>query len=177
MANEMAHYAADCWDAEILNSYGWIECVGCADRSAYDLTVHSVRTGRALVVREALETPVTYEKTVATLDKKTMGPKFKKAAKIVEDAVAGLNDTRLSSVERDLEQKGSSDIQGADGLSYTLTPDFISISRKTFKESSTWVTCHKSKGLKRSACRSRIYAQCHRALLRYWPNPLFRPRA
>lgn len=40
MANEMAHYAADCWDAEMETSYGWIECVGCADRSAYDLTVH-----------------------------------------------------------------------------------------------------------------------------------------
>jgi glycyl-tRNA synthetase len=34
MANEMAHYAADCWDAELFTSYGWIECVGCADRSA-----------------------------------------------------------------------------------------------------------------------------------------------
>lgn len=35
MANEMAHYAADCWDAELHTSSGWIECVGCADRSAY----------------------------------------------------------------------------------------------------------------------------------------------
>jgi len=23
MANEMAHYAADCWDAELFTSYGW----------------------------------------------------------------------------------------------------------------------------------------------------------
>ncbi|KAI0431090.1 glycyl-tRNA synthetase 1 [Xylaria sp. FL1042] len=52
--NEMAHYAYDCWDAELLTSYGWIECVGCADRSAYDLTVHSKFTGTPLVVREAL---------------------------------------------------------------------------------------------------------------------------
>lgn len=43
LANEMAHYAADCWDAEIESSYGWIECVGIADRSAYDLRAHSVR--------------------------------------------------------------------------------------------------------------------------------------
>lgn len=43
LANEMAHYAADCWDAEIECSYGWIECVGIADRSAYDLRAHSVR--------------------------------------------------------------------------------------------------------------------------------------
>lgn len=42
LANEMAHYAADCWDAEIECSYGWIECVGIADRSAYDLCAHSV---------------------------------------------------------------------------------------------------------------------------------------
>ena len=40
----MAHYAADCWDAEIECSYGWIECVGIADRSAYDLHAHTVRT-------------------------------------------------------------------------------------------------------------------------------------
>jgi glycyl-tRNA synthetase len=38
MANEMAHYATDCWDDELLTSYGWIECVSCADRSAYNLT-------------------------------------------------------------------------------------------------------------------------------------------
>jgi glycyl-tRNA synthetase len=44
MTNEMAHYACDCWDAEIESSFGWIECVGCADRSAYDLTVHSKKT-------------------------------------------------------------------------------------------------------------------------------------
>ena len=42
LPNEMAHYAADCWDAEIECSYGWIECVGIADRSAYDLKAHSV---------------------------------------------------------------------------------------------------------------------------------------
>ena len=32
MGNEIAHYACDCWDAELLTSYGWVECVGCADR-------------------------------------------------------------------------------------------------------------------------------------------------
>ena len=40
-SNEMAHYANDCWDAEIETSYGWIEVAGHADRSAYDLTKHS----------------------------------------------------------------------------------------------------------------------------------------
>lgn len=37
---EMAHYASDCWDAEIETSGGWIEVVGHANRSAYDLSCH-----------------------------------------------------------------------------------------------------------------------------------------
>lgn len=57
MNNEMAHYACDCWDAEILTSYGWIECVGCADRSAYDLTQHTKATGVKLVAEKKLDEP------------------------------------------------------------------------------------------------------------------------
>jgi glycyl-tRNA synthetase len=48
MLNEMAHYASDCWDAEIKCSYGWIECVGNADRACYDLTVHSKASGKTM---------------------------------------------------------------------------------------------------------------------------------
>eukprot|EP00977_Amphora_coffeiformis_P021978 scaffold10141_cov146-Amphora_coffeaeformis.AAC.3 len=33
LATEMAHYASDCWDLEIQSSYGWVECVGHADRA------------------------------------------------------------------------------------------------------------------------------------------------
>ena len=40
--NEMAHYAAYCWDVEIECSYGWLEFVGLADRSAYHLKVQKV---------------------------------------------------------------------------------------------------------------------------------------
>ena len=35
----------DCWDAEILTSYGWVECVGNADRACYDLRQHYKATG------------------------------------------------------------------------------------------------------------------------------------
>ena len=57
LENEVAHYACDCWDAEVLTGYGWIECVGCADRSAYDLTIHVEKTGAPLVVKEVLPEP------------------------------------------------------------------------------------------------------------------------
>src|SRR5690606_12220608 len=41
-SDEMAHYAADCWDAEVLlDRLGWIELVGVADRTDYDLKAHT----------------------------------------------------------------------------------------------------------------------------------------
>ncbi len=45
LSGEMAHYACDCWDTELLCSYGWVECVGLADRSAFDLTAHTSGSG------------------------------------------------------------------------------------------------------------------------------------
>ena len=91
MANEMAHYAADCWDAELFTSYGWIECVGCADRSAYDLTVHSDRAGRRLVVKEPFKSPNVRKEWDMDVDEKWLGPKFRKDAKKIEDAVARIS--------------------------------------------------------------------------------------
>ncbi|OUM59943.1 hypothetical protein PIROE2DRAFT_54824 [Piromyces sp. E2] len=84
MANEMAHYACDCWDAEILNSYGWIECVGCADRSAFDLTVHQKKTGEKLVVQEALPEPIIRDRWVIEINKPKFGPAFKKNVRFVQ---------------------------------------------------------------------------------------------
>lgn len=40
----MAHYANDCWDAEVETSYGWIEIAGHSDRSAFDLERHAKKT-------------------------------------------------------------------------------------------------------------------------------------
>ena len=88
MPNEVAHYATDRWDAALLTSYAWIECVGCADRSACDLTVHSNKTGEQLVVREILEGPKIWEEWDMGIDKRWLGLKFRNDAKKREDAVA-----------------------------------------------------------------------------------------
>nr|CAD7427239.1 unnamed protein product [Timema monikensis] len=69
MSNEMAHYACDCWDAEMLTSYGWIECVGCADRSAFDLTQHTKATGVRLAAEKKLQEPKVIEVTVKNYQK------------------------------------------------------------------------------------------------------------
>jgi glycyl-tRNA synthetase (class II) len=36
---------------------GWVECVGCADRSAFDLTQHSKATGVRLAAEKKLPEP------------------------------------------------------------------------------------------------------------------------
>ena len=83
MANEMAHYASDCWDAEIQSSYGWVECVGCADRACFDLSQHSAVTGERLVARERLATPVSVNVRKLEIDRATIGKTFKADAKAI----------------------------------------------------------------------------------------------
>lgn len=78
---EMAHYASDCWDAEIHCTYGWIECVGHADRSAYDLKVHSEKSKTDLTAQTAYDPPRMEEVVDLTLNNGLIGKAFKDGAK------------------------------------------------------------------------------------------------
>lgn len=91
LPNEMAHYASDCWDAEIRSSYGWVECVGCADRAAYDLSMHSKTTGERLVAREKLPEPRQMTSRKLQVNKKEIGIAFKKDAKAIVDALEAMS--------------------------------------------------------------------------------------
>ncbi len=135
MANEMAHYAADCWDAEIHTSYGWIECVGCADRSAYDLTVHAKKTGKSMVVRQNLDVPVEITKNVVALNKKVFGPHFKKDARAIEEVINSWDDAKLGELAKELAEKQSLEVTIADGQTFQVTADLITIKSQTTKES------------------------------------------
>lgn len=104
MANEMAHYATDCWDAEIHNSTGWTECVGCADRAAYDLSVHTARTGHPLVVRQALKEPIVTEKDVPEFNKKNFGKTFARDSAALQKVIADMNEEQLSKLKGELAQ-------------------------------------------------------------------------
>lgn len=91
LANEMAHYASDCWDAEIQSSYGWVECVGCADRAAFDLSMHSQSTGERLVARERLATPERVEVRRLEINRKEIGVAFRKDAKSIVEHLESLS--------------------------------------------------------------------------------------
>lgn len=134
MSNEMAHYTSDCWDAEIQNSYGWPERVGCPDRVAYDLCVHSKRTGQTLIVREALKEPIVEEREVAEWNKKAFGQKFRDDAGKVQSAVEV-----LLVLEDHLKQARIEGVvvKGQDGQGWRISTEAIIIESKVFKQSST----------------------------------------
>lgn len=106
MANEMAHYASDCWDCELQSSYGWVECVGCADRSAYDLSVHSARTNQKLVVREALEEPIVVNEFEVDIDKKKFGPRYRRDAGKVEQWLLNRTQCEREDLAAELAKNG-----------------------------------------------------------------------
>jgi glycyl-tRNA synthetase len=66
---EMAHYASDCWDAEIETSYGWIEVAGHADRTCYDLSAHSRISGVEMCASRSLKKPELKKFIKANLNK------------------------------------------------------------------------------------------------------------
>ena len=66
---EMAHYASDCWDAEIETSYGWIEVAGHADRHCFDLTQHTKFSGVELSASRLLPQPVMKKVIKASMNK------------------------------------------------------------------------------------------------------------
>lgn len=106
LPNEMAHYAVDCWDAEALTSHEWIECVGCADRSAYDLKQHTKSSGIQLTVERRLAAPkmVTTNEIVPT--KEFVMKLSSKKSKQVKKALATLNQTQQNALLEEANQNG-----------------------------------------------------------------------
>ncbi|XP_063988643.1 glycine--tRNA ligase [Diachasmimorpha longicaudata] len=128
MSNEMAHYACDCWDAECLTSYGWIECVGCADRSAYDLTQHTKATGVKLVAEKKLPAPKVVDVVEAAPNRGAIGKTFRKEAKAVLEALDALDKEGIDGLEKGLED-GSYRLTLADGSEAEIKKEMVVVKR------------------------------------------------
>ncbi|VAH47436.1 unnamed protein product [Triticum turgidum subsp. durum] len=135
LPNEMAHYAADCWDAEIECSYGWIECVGIADRSAYDLRAHSDKSGVPLEAHEKFAEPREVEKLVITPSKKELGLAFKGSQKMVLEALEAMGETEALGMKAALESKGDVEFKVCTlGKDVTIKRNMVSINMEKKKE-------------------------------------------
>lgn len=131
MGNEMAHYACDCWDAECLTSYGWIECVGCADRSAYDLNQHSNATGVRLAAEKKLPEPKTVDVTEAVPNKQALGKAFKKDAKAITDLLAKLSVEEIEQMDTELTASDSFKLHLNSDVTVTLNREMLSVRKST----------------------------------------------
>ncbi|MUV89373.1 glycine--tRNA ligase [Halapricum sp. CBA1109] len=94
LAGELAHYAADCWDAEAEVDGDWIELAGFAYRGDYDLSKHADHSGEEFTVFKQYDDPVTVERATVDPDMSALGPEFGGAAADVAAALESL-------VERD----------------------------------------------------------------------------
>ncbi len=94
--DEMAHYAADCWDAEALLSYGWTEITGIADRGCWDLSRHAEYSGADLTHFKRFDEPREMEVDKVRAKHKALGPEFKGKAK---DIAAAMEDMTPADVK------------------------------------------------------------------------------
>lgn len=84
--NELAHYATECWDAELFSErFGWIECVGIADRSAYDLNAHIESSGTDMYAYRKFDKPKKVEVRKIVPNMGVLGPLFKDKAGKIKD--------------------------------------------------------------------------------------------
>lgn len=137
LKTEMAHYAADCWDMEIHMSYGWIECVGHADRACYDLEQHSQRTGVPMQASVRLPEPVTVTRTSAIPNKRLLGPKFKNDQKVVMAALEALEGDKLDKFRSAVESAaGEGTITADSGAEFVISKDLVTFEteQKTIHE-------------------------------------------
>uniref|UniRef100_A0A146P442 Glycine--tRNA ligase n=1 Tax=Fundulus heteroclitus TaxID=8078 RepID=A0A146P442_FUNHE len=128
MDNEMAHYACDCWDAEAKTSYGWIEIVGCADRSCYDLQCHARATKVPLVAEKPLKEPKTVNVVQFEPNKGAIGKAYKKDAKLAMEYLAVCDECFITEQEQLLNENGEFTIE-TDGKTFKLTKDMVGVKR------------------------------------------------
>jgi len=88
----MAHYAQDCWDAEVETSYGWIEVAGHSDRSCFDLSRHAEKTKVELNAARPLKEPKLVKSLLMLTDKQKVGKTFKKDSKPICEFIENLKE-------------------------------------------------------------------------------------
>ncbi|MDK2890497.1 MAG: glycyl-tRNA synthetase [Methanoculleus sp.] len=89
LTDERAHYAVDCWDAEVYSGrFGWVEIVGIADRTNYDLRSHAGHSGTSMTVFIPYEEPKRVVKRRIVADMGVLGPRYRGKAKAIADALA-----------------------------------------------------------------------------------------
>jgi glycyl-tRNA synthetase len=126
--DEMAHYAEDCWDAEIqmiINEReSWIECVGIANRSCFDLEQHMEATGQDLRAFRLFDEPVEQEVERVKPNLPLIGRTFRQNAGAVKEYLGSLELPLPDTIEITI-----------DGIVQPIPPEMYSIEKTLEKVS------------------------------------------
>jgi glycyl-tRNA synthetase len=131
LPDERAHYAEDCWDAEIFSErFGWVETVGIADRTDYDLRAHERQSGERFLVFIPYETPEKESRIRVVPNMGALGPRFRGNARAVAEAICAC-------------------VPGPEGLTVTIdgedvqiTPDLYTVREEVVEVPGTEVVPH-----------------------------------
>ena len=132
---EMAHYASDCWDAEVETSYGWVEVAGHADRTCFDLSRHTQASGVELVAARPLKEPKVVKGVRVLPNKGMIFKDFKdkeKAKKLVEK-LSKLTDEEKETYMVGYEKSGKVEVD-VDGEKLVLDKEKNEIKMERFEQ-------------------------------------------
>jgi len=88
LPDERAHYAIDCWDAEVYSRrFGWVETVGIADRTDYDLNAHAKQSGTPMTVFIQYDEPKKIERRRIIPNMSVLGKQYRTKAKAIFNAL------------------------------------------------------------------------------------------
>jgi len=134
LKHEMAHYAEDCWDCEVECSYGWVECAGLADRSAYDLTAHTNMSKVPLLAFDAYPEPRMEEVLTIVPNKRELGKEFKREANTVACALENMEEDAAMAMKAKLEANEAVEVT-VEGNVYTIAPGMVEVKKEMKKVS------------------------------------------
>lgn len=122
LPTEMAHYAIDCWDVEVYTErYGWVEIIGIADRTDFDLKSHTEHSTEDLRVFIEYDEPKKVKKSVTKPNMSKFGPSFKgDAPKILKE----LENIEAESIKQAIEDEGVFKLE-IEGNSYELLSEHV----------------------------------------------------
>lgn len=130
LSKEMAHYASDCWDAEVETSHGWIEVVGHADRTCYDLESHSKATGKEHLASRPLNKPITHNKIRVKVNKPELAKNYKSKIKDILDLIDKLTEEEKESLTQTFEKEKKTTLKLNDST-IELNENLLSFERYT----------------------------------------------
>lgn len=136
LSGELAHYAADCWDAESEVDGDWIEISGYAYRSDYDLSKHDDYSDEDFTVFKQYDEPKVVERATVDPDMSYLGPEFGGKAADIGEALETL-------AERDRAAFDGAEVTvEVDGDEYTIPVEKTGFSVDEVKESGEHIMPH-----------------------------------